>query len=109
MTTLLSLLHQIVTVTSVDFSSENLFDNHSDESRQKDFSDSRGSPTSISKISRSSEEFVSHAMDDLSLWNRSTDSSKDSTQRFFLSLSKGSRASGIPSSGKLSSTLPEST
>ena len=64
---------------------------------------------SISNISRSFEEFVSHAMNDLSLWNRSTDSSKDSTRRFFLSLSECSRASGIPASGKLSGTLREST
>ena len=64
---------------------------------------------SIINISRSSEEFVTHAMDDLSLWNQSTDSSKDSTRRFFVSLSEGSRASGIPDSGEVSGTLREST
>ena len=48
-------------------------------------------------------------MDDFSLGNQSTDSSKDSTRRYFVSPSEGSRASGIPASGKLPGTLREST
>ena len=76
---------------------------------KKDFSDSRGSPTSISNISRSSEEFVSHAVDHVPLSNQSKDSPKDSTRRFFVSPSGGYRASGIPASRKLSSILTEST
>ena len=65
--------------------------------------------TSISNISRSSEEFVSHAVDHVPLSNQSKDSPKDSTRRFFVSPSGGYRASGIPASRKLSSILTEST
>ena len=60
-------------------------------------------------FSRSSETLVIHAKDDFSLWNQSTDSSKDSTRRFFVSPSEGSRTSRNLASLRLSGTLAEST